>query len=63
VRLVSSDGSLLFERETVDTAIVLSRDIVRDKTPVYWEVQALDALRSVLATSPVVQAQTAPSPP
>jgi hypothetical protein len=63
VRLVASDGSLLFERETADTAIVLSRDIVRDKTPVYWEVQALDALRSVLATSPVVQAQTAPSPP
>ena len=58
VRLVSSDGSLLFERETGDTAIILSREIVRDQAPVYWEVQALDALRSVLATSAVVQAQT-----
>jgi len=63
VRLVSSDGSLLFERETADTAVILSREIVRDKTPVYWEVQALDALRSVVATSPVVQAQTSPGPP
>lgn len=63
VRLLAIDGSLLFERETADTAIMLSRELVRDKTPVYWEVQALDALRSVVATSPVVQAQTSPGPP
>lgn len=63
VRLLATDGSLLFERETGDTALMLSRDLVRDKNAVYWEVQALDALRSVVATSPVVQAQTSPGPP
>ncbi len=63
VRLLGTDGTLLFERETSDTSIMLSRDLVRDKTPLYWEVQALDALRSVVATSSVVQAQTSPSPP
>ncbi len=63
VRLLATDGSLLFERETSDTAVMLSRDLVSDRTPVYWEVQGLDALRSVVATSPVVQAQTSPGPP
>ena len=64
VRLLATDGSLLFEREIADTSIMLSRDLLRGgKTPVYWEVQALDALRSVVAVSPVVQAQTSPSPP
>lgn len=64
VRLLATDGSLLFERETADTSIMLSRDLLRGgKTPVYWEVQALDALRSVVAASPVVQAQTTQSPP
>jgi hypothetical protein len=63
IRLLATDGSLLFERETADTAVMLSRDLVRDNSAVYWEVQALDALRSVVATSPVVQAQTSPSPP
>jgi anti-sigma factor RsiW len=64
VRLLATDGSLLFEREIADTSIMLSRDLLHGgKTPVYWEVQALDALRSVIATSPVVQAQTSQSPP
>jgi len=64
VRLLGPDGSLLFEREIADTSIMLSRDLLRGGTsPVYWEVQALDALRSVVAVSPVVQAQTSPSPP
>jgi anti-sigma factor RsiW len=64
VRLLATDGSLLFEREIADTSIMLSRDLLRGgKTPVYWEVQALDALRSVVAISSVVQAQTSPSPP
>ncbi|HEY3746984.1 MAG TPA: hypothetical protein VGL17_12110 [Gemmatimonadaceae bacterium] len=64
VRLLSTDGSLLFEREIPDTSIMLSRDLLRGaKSPVYWEVQALDALRSVVAISPVVQAQTSQSPP
>jgi len=63
VRLLATDGSLLFEREIADTSIMLSRDLVRGNDRVYWEVQALDALRGVVATSPVVQAQTSPSPP
>jgi anti-sigma factor RsiW len=64
VRLLATDGSLLFEREIADTSIMLSRDLLRGaKSPVYWEVQALNALRSVVAISPVVPAQTSPSPP
>lgn len=64
VRLLGADGTLVFERETADTSIMLSHDLVLGKTtPVYWEVQALDALRSVVATSSLVQAQTSPSPP
>jgi anti-sigma factor RsiW len=64
VRLLATDGSLLFEREIADTSIMLSRDVLRGgNTTVYWEVQALDALRSVVAISPVVQAQTSPGPP
>jgi hypothetical protein len=63
VRLLGTDGSLLFEREIADTSIMLPRDLIRGNTQVYWEVQALDALRSVIATSPAVEAQTSPSPP
>ena len=65
VRLFAADGSLLFERETADTTMMISREVVRrarDEHAVYWEVQALDALRSVVATSPAVQAQTSPAP-
>lgn len=65
VRLLATDGSLLYEREIPDTSVILSRELLRatGTNPVYWEVQALDALRSVVATSPVVQAQTSPNPP
>ena len=63
VRLLATDGSLLFEHETTDTAVMHSRDIVRDDAPVYWEVLALDALRGIVASSQVVQAQTSPGPP
>ena len=63
VRLVATDGSLLFERETPDTSIMVSRDRLPGKGLVYWEVQALNALRSIVATSPVVQAQTSPDSP
>ena len=58
VRLLSPDGSLLYTGETPDTSITLSRDLLRDaadKTTAYWDVQALDALRAVVATSPIVQ--------
>lgn len=61
VRLLGPDGSLLFKVETPDTSITLSRDLLSgaaDKSTAYWDVQALDALREVVATSPIVQAQT-----
>ena len=63
VRLFAADGSLLFERETTDTTMMISRQLAgkaRDGSAVYWEVQALNALRSVVATSPAVQAETTP---
>lgn len=66
VRLLGADGSLLFERETSDTSIILSRDLLPgpdDKRIAYWEAQALDALRSVVATSSVVPAQTSANLP
>jgi hypothetical protein len=66
VRLLGGDGSLLFERETADTSIMLPLELLRargTKAPVYWEVQALDALRAVVASSATVQAQTSPGPP
>ena len=59
VRLLTANGVLVFERETADTGILLPIDslrAVRARAPVYWQVQALDALRGVLATSPAVQA-------
>ena len=64
VRLLAADGSLLVERETVDTSVVVSRALLRgaDTTAVYWDVQALDALRSVIARSAAVPARS-PSPP
>ena len=61
VRLLGPDGSLLFTAETRDTSITLSRDLLSgaaDKSTAYWDVQALDALREVVATSPIVQART-----
>lgn len=66
VRLLTVNGSLLFERETTDTSVMLPIDSlpgVLAKAPVYWEVQALDALRGVVATSAIVQAALHQSPP
>lgn len=52
VRLLAADGALLYERETADTSIVLTEDSagVSRKTA-YWEIQALNELRSVIAAS------------
>jgi len=64
VRLLSPDGSLLFTGETADTSIALSRDLLRDaadKTMAYWQVQALDALRVVVAESPIVHVRISSS--
>lgn len=66
VRLLGPDGSLLFTAETPDTSITLSRDLLGngpDKSTAYWDVQALDALRKVVANSPIVQARTSSKVP
>jgi hypothetical protein len=66
VRLLGPDGSLLFSGETADTSITLSRDLLSgaaDNSIAYWDIQALDGLRSVVASSPPVQAQTSAGPP
>jgi anti-sigma factor RsiW len=59
VRLLTRDGTLVVERETTDTSIGLPIDslpALRRGVPVYWQVQALDALREVVGTSSPVPA-------
>jgi hypothetical protein len=62
VRLLAADGTLIFERETADTSIVLPPDSARvagqNNSP-YWEIQALDELRNVIATSALTPAKAA----
>ena len=58
VRLLGEDGSLLSEHEVTDTTarLVLPRRDAARAVPIYVEVQALDQLRDVVATSPIVRA-------
>ncbi len=54
VRLLAADGSLLFERETADTSVVLPSDSARvsaNSGSRFWQIQALDELRKIVATS------------
>jgi hypothetical protein len=54
VRLLAADGSLLFERETADTSVVLPSDSARVSASSgsrFWQIQALDELRKIVATS------------
>lgn len=60
VRLLSADGTLIFQRETRDTSIVLPPDSARvsgQSVPPYWEIQALDELRNIVATSALTPAK------
>lgn len=53
-RLVAGDGTLLVERETADTTVIVAADSVRSlagRDVAYWEVQALSPAREVLARS------------
>lgn len=53
VRLLAQDGTLLLEREVSDTSFVLPADSVPGAKTAsrYWHVQALNELRSIIATS------------
>jgi hypothetical protein len=53
VRLLSADGSLVYERETKDTSLVLGDSVVMSGSalPLFWEIQALNELRNVVAAS------------
>jgi len=65
VRLLEADGTLLFERQTADTSIALSVDSIGKGrlTIMFWDVQALNELRRVIATSSLTQARQNPNPP
>ena len=65
VRLLEADGTLLFEQITADTSLALSVDSIGKgrSTIVFWDVQALNELRRVIATSPLTQARLSPNPP
>jgi hypothetical protein len=65
VRLLEADGTLLFEQLTADTSIVLSVDSIGKgkSTVVFWDVQALNELRRVIATSSLTQARPSPNSP
>ena len=57
VRLQRSDATVVLERIAGDTVLAVSRDSLRsvaDGERVYWEVQALDALRRTIARSRLV---------
>ena len=57
VRLQRSDATVVLERIVGDTVLAVPRDSLRavtDGERVYWEVQALDALRRTIARSRLV---------
>lgn len=52
VRLLAPDGALLYEKETADTSVVLPGDSAGSSPGnAYWEIQALNELRNVIAVS------------
>jgi len=51
--LHTADGALLLQRETADTSIRVLRDSIPSEAG-YWSVEALDALRKVVARSRLV---------
>jgi len=63
VRLFAFDGALLYELETADTVASVPRDSVREEPiQLFWQVQALDALRQPVARSPITPAGPTPVP-
>ncbi len=60
VRLYSADGTLVAQRELMDTSIELLRDSIPlpPQAPAFWEVQALDHLRQPVARSILTEAAT-----
>lgn len=53
-RLYSADGKVLYQRETADTTVAVAAASLRHTTPgamLYWEIQALNRTRQVVARS------------
>ena len=63
VRLYHADGTLVLQRETTDTSVTIPMDSVaaRRGAQLFWQVQALDRLRSPVAASELT-ATLLPSP-
>jgi hypothetical protein len=66
VRLFTADGTLLLDRQVVDTSVSVGRAVLPAGTPpggAFWSVQAVDATRQSLARSRLTPAiPPAPSP-
>lgn len=60
VRLYSAEGTLVAQREVRDTSIELLRDSIPlpPQAPAFWDVQALDHLRQLVARSALTEAKT-----
>ena len=65
IRLYRADGSLVLERETADTSISVPVDSISATrgAQLYWQVQALDRLRSLVAASELTGTRLLPSAP
>ncbi len=65
VRLYAADGTLIAQRELVDTSIVLQRDSIPlpPQASAFWEVQALDPLRRPIGRSEPTRAEPPGSTP
>jgi len=59
VRLFAPDGTLLFDRETPDTSLAAAE---ASDTLVYWQVEALDSLHTVLQRSTLTPERLVPPP-
>ena len=63
IRLLGADGTLLFQREISDTSIatpIESLSVADRQRAMYWEVQALNPLRRVVARSTPVPVGSSP---
>lgn len=59
-RLFARDGALVWAMETSDTIVSVARDSLRGAATAYWDVQALDRLRAVIARSGPTAVRLAP---
>jgi hypothetical protein len=58
LRLYDADGRVLLERDRADTIVTVARDSIaalERGAPIYFEVEALDALRRPLVRTPLTR--------